>query len=83
MKILVCLGFMTMVLGAQAGPNDPPLNIFATLPVHCVVATDCIYGVQTVTEGFGSKCISGTQPSCVQQACVFTAPQYFPCSVQA
>jgi len=69
MKKLVCLGFMALVLGAQAQVNNPPLNVWATVTKTCVEKTDCVYGKISVRTGTQQTCAPGTQSSCTATAC--------------
>jgi hypothetical protein len=69
MKKLVCLGFMALVLGAQAGINDPNPYSFATVTKTCVEKTDCSYGKISVRTGTQQTCASGSQLSCTASAC--------------
>ncbi len=80
MKKLVCLGFMALVLGAQAQVNDPPTNVWATRTVSCVDSTGCIYHVVGIRIGSQQTCAPGSQPSCSATACGNFGPYaYFGC----
>jgi hypothetical protein len=74
MKKVVCLGFMALVLGAQAQVNNPPLNVFATVTAVCAVQTACSYHVVGIQEGSQQTCAPGSQPSCSPTACVGSGP---------
>ena len=69
MKKLVCLGFMALVLGAQA-QNDPPTNVWASAEVNCSQTTPCQGSWSWVANGSETICCPGSQPSCVAASCV-------------
>ncbi len=74
MKKLVCLGFMALVLGAQAQVNNPPTNVWATRTVTCADQTPCSYCVVGIRMGSQQTCAPGSQPSCSATACVGSGP---------
>jgi len=79
MKKLVCLGFMGLVLGAQAQVNNPPLNVFGTAIGSCQVIGVCQYGAYVLATGFYSYCTTGTQPSCTVTGCIISTSKTYSC----